>query len=196
MSKLFESLSIGTLEVRNRFVRSATAEHLADEDGCPLPELKEMYVALAQGGVGLIITGHAYVHPGGRCHAGMSGIYDDSLIDVWSEITSAAQEEGGRIAVQINHGGRQCDPAVIDGPLLAPSPIPLHANGPRPVEMSERDIRHTIRAFADAAGRAKEAGFDAVQLHSAHGYLIHAFNSPASNWRHDAWGGTLTRRIR
>jgi 2,4-dienoyl-CoA reductase-like NADH-dependent reductase (Old Yellow Enzyme family) len=194
MSKLFESASIGALEMPNRLVRSATAERLGDKDGRPLPELKEMYVALAQGGVGLMVTGHAYVHPGGRCHAGMTGIYEDGLIEAWSEITSAVQEAGGRIAIQINHGGRQCDPAVIDGPLLAPSPVPLSAGSPRPVEMSERDILHTIQAFADAAGRAKEAGFDAVQLHSAHGYLIHAFNSPASNWRSDAWGGTLARR--
>jgi 2,4-dienoyl-CoA reductase-like NADH-dependent reductase (Old Yellow Enzyme family) len=194
MSKLFESASIGALEVPNRLVRSATAERLGDKDGRPLPQLKEMYVALAQGGVGLIVTGHAYVHPGGRCHAGMTGIYDDGLIEAWSEITDAVHQAGGKIAIQINHGGRQCDLAVIDGPLLAPSPVPLSAGSPRPVEMSERDIRHTIQAFADAAGRAKEAGFDAVQLHSAHGYLIHAFNSPASNWRSDAWGGTLVRR--
>lgn len=196
MSKLFEPISIGALQVPNRFVRSATAERLGDENGRPLPALTEMYVALARGGVGLIITGHAYVHPGGRCHAGMSGIYDDGLIDAWREITDAVHEAGAKIAVQINHGGRQCDPAVIDGPLLAPSPIPSSADTPRPVEMSERDIRRTIRAFADAAGRAREAGFDAVQLHSAHGYLIHTFNSPVSNWRHDAWGGTLPRRIR
>jgi 2,4-dienoyl-CoA reductase-like NADH-dependent reductase (Old Yellow Enzyme family) len=118
------------------------------------------------------------------------------LIDAWREITSAVQEAGAKIAVQINHGGRQCDPAVIDGPLVAPSPIRLNANAPLPVEMTERDIRRTIRAFADAAGRAQEAGFDAVQIHSAHGYLVHAFNSPASNWRNDAWGGTPARRIR
>jgi 2,4-dienoyl-CoA reductase-like NADH-dependent reductase (Old Yellow Enzyme family) len=196
MSKLFEPISIGTLEAPNRFVRSATAERLSDGEGHPLSELKEMYVALARGGVGLIITGHAYVHPGGRCHAGMSGIYDDSLIEAWSEITGAVREAGARIAIQINHGGRQCDPAVIDGPLLAPSPIPLSAGAPRPGEMGERDIRRTIHAFADAAGRAKEAGFDAVQIHGAHGYLVHAFNSPASNWRRDAWGGILTRRMR
>jgi len=195
MSKLFEPAQIGALETSSRFVRSATAERLGDEHGRPLPELKEMYVALARGGVGLIVTGHAYVHPGGRCHAGMSGIHEDSLIEPWREITSAVHEAGCKIAVQINHGGRQCDPAVIDGPLLAPSPIPLSGDAPRPFEMSERDIRRTIRAFADAAGRAKEAGFDAVQLHSAHGYLIHAFNSPASNWRHDAWGGAVSRRV-
>ena len=130
MSDLFDPISIGTMEVSNRFVRSATAERLADEVGRPLPELKEMYVRMAQGGVGLIITGHTYVHPGGRCHAGMSGIYDDSLIDAWSEITEAVQAAGSKIAIQINHGGRQCDPSLIDGPLLAPSPIALTADVP------------------------------------------------------------------
>jgi 2,4-dienoyl-CoA reductase-like NADH-dependent reductase (Old Yellow Enzyme family) len=125
----------------------------------------------------------------------MSGIYDDELIEAWSEITKAVQGAGAKIAIQINHGGRQCDPAVIDGPLLAPSPVPLYSDAPRPWEMSERDIERTIRAFADAAGRAQEAGFDAVQLHSAHGYLIHTFNSPASNWRNDAWGGTPAGRL-
>jgi 2,4-dienoyl-CoA reductase-like NADH-dependent reductase (Old Yellow Enzyme family) len=193
MSDLFQPTSIGALEIPNRFVRSATAERLSDDQGRPLPELARMYVALARGGVGLIVTGHAYVHPGGRCHAGMSGVYDDSLIEAWSEVTAAVHEAGGAIAMQINHGGRQCDPRVIDGPLLAPSAIPLNADGPLPVEMSERDIHHAIRAFADAAGRVKAAGFDAVQLHGAHGYLINAFLSPASNWRRDAWGGRASR---
>jgi 2,4-dienoyl-CoA reductase-like NADH-dependent reductase (Old Yellow Enzyme family) len=72
----------------------------------------------------------------------------------------------------------------------------MNVDAARPIEMSERDIQNIIRAFADAAGRAKAAGFDAVQIHSAHGYLISEFNSPASNWRRDAWGGKLTRRVR
>jgi 2,4-dienoyl-CoA reductase-like NADH-dependent reductase (Old Yellow Enzyme family) len=174
MSTLFQPTSIGTLQVPNRFVRSATAERLSDDRGRPLPELAKMYAALARGGVGLIITGHAYVHPGGRCHAGMSAIYDDGLIEAWSEMTAAVHQAGGTIAMQINHGGRQCDPRVIDGPLLAPSAIPLNADGPLPLEMNERDIHRTIRAFGDAAGRVKAAGFDAVQIHGAHGYLVNA----------------------
>jgi 2,4-dienoyl-CoA reductase-like NADH-dependent reductase (Old Yellow Enzyme family) len=189
MSTLFQPTSIGTLQVPNRFVRSATAERLSDDRGRPLPELAKMYAALARGGVGLIITGHAYVHPGGRCHAGMSAIYDDGLIEAWSEMTAAVHQAGGTIAMQINHGGRQCDPRVIDGPLLAPSAIPLNADGPLPLEMNERDIHRTIRAFGDAAGRVKAAGFDAVQIHGAHGFLVNTFLSPASNWRGDAWGG-------
>jgi 2,4-dienoyl-CoA reductase-like NADH-dependent reductase (Old Yellow Enzyme family) len=155
-----------------------------------------MYCALAAGGVGLIVTGHAYVDPSGRCNVKMTGIHDDDLIPEWIKVTQAVHEAGVKIAIQINHGGRQCAPEAATGPLLAPSPIPLNKGGPRPVELSERDIRGLIRAYALAAGRAKEAGFDAVQLHSAHGYLIHSFNSPASNWRRDAWGGTPARRLR
>ncbi|MBN1584646.1 MAG: NADH:flavin oxidoreductase [Anaerolineae bacterium] len=196
MSTLFQPIKIGTLDVKNRFVRSATAESLSDERGHPLPELADMYCALAKGGVGLIVTGHAYVDPGGRCHRKMAGIYSDDLIPDWSKVTDAVHESGGKIAIQINHGGRQCAPDAVDGPLLAPSPLPVKQDGPRPVELSERDIRGLIRAYALAAGRAKEAGFDAVQLHGAHGYLIHSFNSPASNWRHDGWGGTPARRLR
>jgi 2,4-dienoyl-CoA reductase-like NADH-dependent reductase (Old Yellow Enzyme family) len=126
----------------------------------------------------------------------MSGIYDDGLISDWQAVTKAVHEAGGRIAMQINHGGRQCDPAQVDGPLVAPSPIALNDVSPRPLELSDREIENLIRAYADAAGRVKEAGFDAVQLHGAHGYLISSFNSPASNWRRDAWGGTMARRMR
>ena len=196
MSTLFQETQIGTLTVENRIVRSATAESLSDEEGRPLPELMAMYRALARGGVSLIVTGHAYVDPGGRCHKKMAGIYDDKLIPDWTKVTDAVHEVGGKVAIQINHGGRQCAQDAISGPLLAPSPVPVKKDGPRPLELSERDIRGLIRAYALAAGRAKEAGFDAVQLHGAHGYLIHSFNSPASNWRRDAWGGTPVRRLR
>jgi 2,4-dienoyl-CoA reductase-like NADH-dependent reductase (Old Yellow Enzyme family) len=196
VNTLFETTQIGTLTLENRFVRSATAEGLSDENGQPLPELAEMYRALAQGGVGLIISGHAYVDPSGRCNKRMSGIYDDELIPAWQNVVQAAHDAGAKVAMQINHGGRQCAQDAVDGPLLAPSPIPLTKDGPRPQELAERDIRNLIRAYAMAAGRAKEAGFDAVQLHGAHGYLIHSFNSPASNWRRDVWGGTPTRRLR
>lgn len=193
---LFEPVSIGTLRLPNRTVRSATAEYLSDEEGRPLPELSEMYCALARGGVGLIVTGHAYVHPSGRCRVQMSGIHDDALIPDWAALVERVHEAEGRIAIQLNHGGRQCDPEAVDGPLFAPSPIALNDESPRPQELSERQIEDLIRAFGDAAGRAKEAGFDAVQIHGAHGYLINSFDSPASNWRRDAWGGSSTRRLR
>ena len=195
-SPLYTAGRIGSMEVRNRFVRSATAEYLSDERGAPVPELAKMYRAMAEGGVGLIITGHCYVHPGGRCRREMGGIHEDALIEPWREVADAVHQAGTKIAMQINHGGRQCLADAVDGPLAAPSPIPLTDDAPRPVGLSERAIEDLIHAFADAAGRVKEAGFDAVQIHSAHGYLISSFNSPASNWRRDAWGGTPSRRMR
>ena len=190
VGKLFEPAAIGTLQMPNRLVRSATAECLSDDRGSPQPELTAMYDALVQGGVGLIITGHAFIHPGGRCHKRMSGIHDDELIGPWSQVTAAVHQAGGKIAMQINHGGRQCDPEAAEGPLLSPSPIPFDADSPRPVELTERGIEDLIRAFADAAGRAKASGFDGVQIHGAHGYLVSSFISPASNWRHDAWAAS------
>ena len=96
MSNLFESKSIGTLEIPNRFVRSATAERLADEKGSPLPQLGEMYAALARGSVGLIISGHAYVHPSGRAHVKMSGIYDDDRIPTWTSSRTPSTSPGSR----------------------------------------------------------------------------------------------------
>ena len=195
MTRLFEPVSMGTLELSNRFVRSATAEGLAEE-GRPLPQLTEMVCALAQGGVGLIIAGHAYVHPSGRTNLRMSGVHDDALIPDWRKVTDAVHEAGGKIAAQINHGGRQSDPTAVDGALLAPSPIPLDDAHALPRELSEREVEGLIRAYGDAAGRVKEAGFDAVQIHGAHGYLINSFNSPASNRRRDSWGGTMSRRVR
>jgi 2,4-dienoyl-CoA reductase-like NADH-dependent reductase (Old Yellow Enzyme family) len=195
-STLFQAISLGTLEVANRTVRSATAEYLSAADGRPLPELADMFCALAEGGVGLIIAGHAYVDRGGRCRVQMSGMHDDALIPDWAALVDRVHAVGGRVAAQINHGGRQCDPAAVDGALVAPSPIAVDKDTPRPQELGERQIENLVRAYADAAGRVKAAGFDAVQVHSAHGYLINQFNSPATNWRRDAWGGTFARRLR
>jgi len=98
--------------------------------------------------------------------------------------------------MQINHAGRQTSEATIGRTPVAPSPVPRVKGGPRPHELTETEIQELIAAFGRAAGRAKEAGFDGVQLHGAHGYLINQFCSPASNWRRDRWGGSIARRLR
>jgi 2,4-dienoyl-CoA reductase-like NADH-dependent reductase (Old Yellow Enzyme family) len=196
MTQLFEPGRIAGLTLANRLVRSATAERMADEAGRPEPPLVEMYEALAQGGVGLIITGHAFVHRSGRCRRTMTGVHDDDLISSLEALTKAVHSQGGKVVMQINHGGRQCaEDAIIEEPL-APSPVPRIRGGPRPRELSEAQIRELIGAYGRAAGRAKAAGFDGVQLHGAHGYLINQFNSPATNWRRDRWGGSVARRLR
>lgn len=197
MSILFEPKSIGTLELPNRLIRSATAEHMSDLEGKPEPPLADLYAELARGGIGLIITGHCFVHEGGRCHVHMMGVHRDDFIPALEALTTAVHDEGGLVTMQINHGGRQCTPDAISGPPVAPSPVPLSkGEDDRPQELNEDGIKDLMIAFADAAGRAKAAGFDGVQIHAAHGYLINQFNSPAANWRRDRWGGTPARRMR
>ncbi len=191
---LFTSAKIGTLSLSNRLVRSATAECLADSDGCPKPELKTFYRELAQGGVGLIITGHMYIHPSGKAHHEMTGIHSDDLIPHLAELTETVHREGGRIAVQINHGGMQCDPQAVPE-TMAPSAIDAPFLKRPAREMTPDEITLAIQSYAQAAWRVREAGFDAVQIHGAHGYLVSQFLSPFVNQRADEWGGDLAGRM-
>ncbi|HUS70505.1 MAG TPA: NADH:flavin oxidoreductase [Anaerolineae bacterium] len=196
MSILFDPGTIGRLQLRNRLVRSATAEHMTDAEGRPEKPLADLYGELARGGVGLIITGHCFVHEGGRCQVQMTGVHRDELIPTLEVLTTAVHDEGGLVAMQINHGGRECRGDAIPGPAVAPSPVPTAKGKQRPEQLSEEGIEEIVAAFGDAAGRAQAAGFDGVQIHAAHGYLINQFNSPAANWRTDRWGGTPARRMR
>lgn len=195
MSLLFTPGTFGTLTLANRLVRSATAERMADDDGRPMPELAQLYRDLARGGVGLIITGHMYVHPLGKCHPEMTGIYDDALIPGLTELVEAVHREGGKIAVQINHGGMQCARETVAG-TIAPSAVDAPFLQQPAREMTPDEIKSAIGAYAQAARRAQAAGFDAVQLHGAHGYLINQFLSPFINRRTDGWGGELENRMR
>jgi 2,4-dienoyl-CoA reductase-like NADH-dependent reductase (Old Yellow Enzyme family) len=192
---LFEPANIGPLKLRNRLIRSATAEMIADEDGRPLPRLAPLYASLARGGVGLVITGHMFVHPSGKAHPGMTGIHDDDVLDALAALADAVHEEGGAIAAQINHAGRQARAGLVEGPL-APSDTPETPQQAGARQMTEAEIETMITAYASAARRAQRAGFDAVQIHAAHGYLVSQFLSPLANQRSDAWGGTLENRSR
>ena len=195
MSLLFTAARIGSLELPNRLVRSATAELLADANGRPLPKLKSMYQELARGGVGLIITGHMYVHPDGKAHPHMMGIYSDTLLPGLAELASVVHAEGGYVAVQINHGGMHAsDPSVKEA--IAPSNVRASLARRTAREMTTAEVEMLIDAYAQAAHRVREAGFDAVQIHSAHGYLISQFLSPLVNKRTDQWGGDAAGRMR
>jgi 2,4-dienoyl-CoA reductase-like NADH-dependent reductase (Old Yellow Enzyme family) len=194
-STLFSPGRIGALTLPNRLVRSATAERLADPDGRPTPALTALYRELCRGGVGLIITGHMYIHPSGKCHPDMTGIYSDHLIPSLAELADAVHQEGGRVVVQINHGGAQCSPeATREAVAPSATEAPFLRRPAR--EMTLDEIGLTIEAYVDAAWRAKEAGFDGVQLHGAHGFLISQFLSPFVNRRTDEWGGDLEGRMR
>ena len=110
---LFTPGHIGTLALPNRLVRSATAERMADADGRPRPRLIALYQELTRGGVGLIITGHMYVHASGKAHPEMTGIHSDEMIPGLAELADAVHREGGRVVVQINHGGMQCSQETV-----------------------------------------------------------------------------------
>jgi len=195
MNILFTAGYIGTLEIPNRMMRSATAERMADQAGYPREQYYDLYRQLAAGGVGLIVTGHMYVHPSGKCHPEMTGIYSDDHIPGLEKLANVIHREGGRVVVQINHGGMQCAKDVVDG-TIAPSAISEDFLQQPAREMTADEIEMLVDAYAQAARRVKEAGFDGVQLHGAHGYLINQFLSPFVNKRSDGWGGDFNRRTR
>lgn len=195
MSQLFEPIEIGKLSLRNRLIRSATAERLSDLiTGAPTPALGAMYRRLAEGGIGLLVTGHACVEMQGRAHPKMSAIDHDDLVPAWREIIRPAQAAGARLMMQINHAGASVDPTVTFNPI-SPSGV---ATNERilPGIMYEDDIQRIVAAFGQGARRAREAGFDGVQIHGAHGYLVTQFLSTYTNRRTDAWGGDLGVRMR
>lgn len=194
-SRLFTPGDIGTLVLPNRLVRSATAERMANPDGTPKPGLKALYQELARGGVGLIITGHMYVHPSGKAHPEMMGVYSDDMVPGLAELADAVHQEGGRAVVQINHGGMQCSRETVPE-TIAPSAVTAPSSERPAREMTPDEIALLIEAYGQAARRAKEAGFDGVQIHAAHGYLISQFLSPFINHRADEWGGDLEGRMR
>lgn len=196
MSELFTPIAIHSLTLSNRFVRSATAERLAGSDGRLLPEAAHLYAKLAEGGVGLIVTGHAYVTREGQAHSWMTGIHNDACIPPFKEATDATHRAGGRIAIQINHSGGQKEVDLDQLPPLAPSAQLYEQTGNSARELTEEEIGGIIEGFGRAARRAVTAGFDAIQIHGAHGYLANQFLSPLTNRRSDRWGGSLENRAR
>jgi len=196
MSELFKPGSIGRMQLKNRFVRSATAECLATDDCRITDRYLRAYSQLAKGGVGLIVPGNYYVHRTGRAIARVMLLDKDEIIDDLRQLTQLVHENGAKIVAQLNHGGRQCDPKVLGAQPMGPSPVRDMLSMVKPREMTKEEIREIIVAFGNAARRAKEAGFDGVQIHAAHGYLINQFLSGHTNRRSDEWGGSLDNRMR
>jgi 2,4-dienoyl-CoA reductase-like NADH-dependent reductase (Old Yellow Enzyme family) len=183
------------MSLSNRFVRSATWEGMATEDGACTAKLVELMTALAEGGVGLIISGHAYVSPEGQAGPWQLGIYRDELIPGLESITTAVHEKGAKIAAQLAHAGCFAAAKLTGQPPMAASILDGFGSDPQQ-EMTVADIQKTVAAFGAAAQRAREAGFDGVQIHSAHGYLLSQFLSPAFNRREDQYGGNIHNRAR
>ena len=195
MSILFETTEINGMKLRNRFVRSATWEGMASPEGAVTPKLIDTMAALARGGVGLIISSHAYVRKEGQASPWQIGVYQDELIDGLREMTAAVHEAGGTMALQLAHAGHFAAEQITGTPPLVVSDYAGLAQTPRK-EMMVKDFEELVTAFADAAVRAKSAGFDGVQIHAAHGYLLSQFLSPAFNRRLDNYGGSIRNRSR
>jgi len=195
MTDLFEATQIKDLRVQNRFIRSATSEGMAGNNGACSVELVKLMVELVQGGVGLIITGHAFVSADGQRSRGQLGVHQDRLVENLREMTEAVHHRNGRIVLQLNHAGLRADPAIISQRPKGPSNCRWVPEAPGH-EMNPDDIHEIVESFGQAGRRAKEAGFDGVQIHAAHGYLLSQFLSPAFNRRTDAYGGSLENRAR
>ena len=192
-SKLFQTSQINAMRLSNRFIRSATWEGMAADDGTCTPKLTDLLTQLAKGGVGLIITSHTYVRPEGKGTPCQLGIYSDDLIPSLREMTRAVHEHGSRVAVELSHAGILTNANLTGHTPWVVSQVDGFGQG-QGHEMTLEDIRKIIEAFAHAAQRAQAAEFDAVQIHAAHGFLLNQFLSPAFNKRTDAYGGTIQNR--
>ena len=181
----------------NRLMKAGLSEQLSDREHAPTRELEQLYDRWGRGGCGLMITGNVTVDRRHMAEPRNVAIDDDCDRDRLRRWARAAQRGGRLIWMQLNHPGRQANPLAGRTRPVAPSAVPLGVPGaPRPRSLTATEIEATVQRFATAATIAKEAGFDGVQLHGAHGYLISQFLSPLANVRDDDWGGDPDRRMR
>jgi 2,4-dienoyl-CoA reductase-like NADH-dependent reductase (Old Yellow Enzyme family) len=195
MSRLFESSEINGMKLANRFVRSATWEGMATDDGACTERLITLMAQLAQGKVGLIITSHAYIMPEGQAGPWQIGVYKDDLIEGLRNMTSAVHSNGGRVVLQMAHAGYFANSELTAQMPSALSQVEGFSKSPCKV-MGVGEIQEVVEAFRQAARRGKDAGFDGVQIHAAHGYLLSQSLSPSFNKRTDAYGGPVENRAR
>jgi 2,4-dienoyl-CoA reductase-like NADH-dependent reductase (Old Yellow Enzyme family) len=195
MINLFEPSDINGLTLPNRFVRAATWEGMAAANGACTPKLINLMAGLAKGGVGLIITSHAFVQQDGQVSLGQLGVYDDALIPDLKRLTQTVHQNGGKIFLQLAHAGLYADPKLTGQPPAAVSAVDGFVKS-AVKEMRVQEIQKIVTAFAAAAKRAHQAKFDGVQLHAAHGYLFNQFLSPLFNRRNDDYGGRIENRAR
>ena len=199
MGPLFQQITIKGLELRNRTVRSATCDCLADSSGHVTDQQIELFTNLAAGGVGLIISGITYAHPSGQIATYQSSLADDDCIPGMARLTAAVHKHGGKVAAQLFHGGRDRAEFLRGKTETAMGPSYIENDPYFPEQyraITEEEIWQVIGSFGDAAARAKQAGFDAVQLHAAHAFLPSQLLSPYANHRDDDWGGALENRLR
>lgn len=194
--KVFEPIHIGNLELKNRMIVSAMVTNYCTPDGMATEKYISYHEHKAKGGWGLIITEDYAVTPKAGGFVRLPGLWEDSQIKSHKKLTERVHAAGGKIAAQIYHAGRETSSAVTGEQPVAPSAVREPSMPETPRELTVKEIHELVERFGDCALRAKKAGFDAVELHGAHGYLVGAFASPFSNKRSDEYGGTIRNRAR
>ncbi|MDH2450607.1 MULTISPECIES: NADPH dehydrogenase NamA [Priestia] len=193
-TKLFSPYTVKDVTLKNRIVMSPMCMYSCEkEDGVITDFHMVHYTTRAVGQVGLIMVEASAVVPQGRISAQDLGIWNDEQRDGLTKLVTQLKENGAKTAIQLAHAGRK---ATVEGDIYAPSAIAFDDKSKKPVEMTTEQIQETISAFKESARRSKEAGFDIIELHAAHGYLVHQFLSPLSNKRSDEYGGSAENRYR
>ena len=195
LKKMFSPGKIGSLTLKNRIILPAMCTVFADQGGYVSTKLINYHVARASGGCGMNIVEIAAVHPTSAVPK-VLGIYDDKYLPGLEKLAKAIKDAGGKACLQLWHAGRQVNSIQTGVPIVAPSAIPCPLCQEMPKELTAEEIRELTAAYGDAALRARKAGFDAIELHGAHGYLINQFLSPYSNKRTDEYGGSFENRLR
>lgn len=195
MIDLLTPLRVNDLVLENRIIMPPMARGLCTPDGKPTNALIQHYAHRAKG-LGLLIVEHSYVTHEGKLSEGQLGVYNDSLIPHLKRITDAVHSKGTPVALQINHAGGKANEQLIGKQPVAPSPSDYFTEGETPRALTLEEVETIIKEFVDAARRAVDAGFDAVEVHGAHEFLLSQFVSPLTNTRKDTYGGSLENRMR
>ena len=193
MHGLFDTLAVNKTVLENRFIRSATMDGMA-RDGLVTDNEIKLYQELGKGEIGLIFSHGLYPTREGQCSPGQVSVHSDDSIPSLKKMVEAVHENGGKIAAQILHGGWMCSQQTTGMPPIGPSKIVHPLSKAEIRELSNDDIEKFVDDYAQAARRIQEAGFDGVQLHAAHSWILSAFLSPVTNKREDEWGGTNEKR--
>jgi NADPH2 dehydrogenase len=199
MADLLSPLYFSSLSLRNRIVMPPMWSAQALPDGRVTDKIVEYHRVRAAAGCGLIIVEHSFISPGGRHTPTQIGVYSDDMIEGLSRLAAAIKSEGSTAALQISHAGsRVSSQVLVTAKPVAPSAVhhPYEAGGEIPVAISREQTYEIAQDFAAAAGRAQKAGFDAVEIHAAHGFLLSSFLSPLTNQRQDEYGGSVENRSR
>lgn len=196
LKKMFEPIAIGSMKLKNRFVVPPMVTNYANEDGTASEQFMSYHEEKAKGGWGLIITEDYKINPTAGGFKRLPGLWDDHQIASHKQLTDRVHKYGAKIAAQIYHAGRETSSEVTGVQPIAPSPIADPTMTEIPRALSVEEIATLVEEFGDTALRAQIAGFDAVEIHGAHGYLVNQFMSPFSNKRTDKYGGTILNRAR